>query len=343
MAVSDLKMIKLLSSVLTISLLFVSCRQDNVLPKSVVKKTEIDRKKKPKKSPFPKCRADPKIQIITQDISDTFFNLPNGQCLNPRALKFLGKTAVLFRFSESDRSHLCLEHIDFADLKFNFDEYEPQEGASGGQGIFKLSGDEAELSLVNLKSQINLLEPPYKFSSLSQEVIEAYANDVNEHVLAIKFTESSYDDGGEVPIRFKRLARAISGPQRSFANEGMLPRAGPQGQAANDPLKHYFVPSAKTAGDPSGMSSMTGFAYAHARKVRLFPADGLKSPYSLVGAERAEFQSSHDFYAMGQQILPSGDIYIEHGVARDQLFRMTPIFDLTEMTITSALEECLIQ
>jgi len=331
---------KLLFPALIISLFFVSCKPDSVPPTSIIKNTEIDRKEKSKKSYYPKCGAHPKIQFITQDISDTTFNLPNGQCLNPSALKFLGKTAVLFRYSDNDSTHLCLEHINFNDLKFNFDDYERKEGVSVEQDTFELSGNEAELSLVNLKSQINLLEPPYKFSSLSQEVIEAYANDVNVHVLAINFRENSYDDGGEVPIRFKRLTRAISGPQRSFDNGGMLPRAGPPGQAASDPLKHYFVPDAKTAGDPSGLSIMDGFAYAHARKVRLFPADGLKSPYSLVGAERAEFQSSHDFYAMGQQILPSGDIYIEHGVARDQLFRMTPIFDLTEMAIKSALEEC---
>jgi len=85
---------------------------------------------------------------------------------------------------------------------------------------------------------------------------------------------------------------------------------------------------------------LDGFAYDYARQVRLYPAHGLKSPYSLVGAERLEFQSKADFYASGKQILPSGDIYIEHGVARDQLFRMTPIFDLTEAVIMSAVGDC---
>jgi len=235
-------------------LFLVSCSPDNTspsksqLPSDVAAKIEIDRQKRSKKSAFPQCRKHPKIQVTRQEILNETFELPNGKCLNPKALKFFGKTAALFRFSEGERTQLCHENINFADLKFQSEgdgsSRDLDEGES--QKLFNLWGDDTALSLVTLKADINLANPPYSYSRLSAEIRDAYVYDVDAHVLKIQFTEDSLFDGGEAPLVFRRVARHLNGPQRSFDNGWIVPRKGPPGQDVNDPLRHYYV---RTGGD----------------------------------------------------------------------------------------------
>jgi len=292
----------------------------------------------PRYSTIPQCQNGTGAGLVKRDVFDGKLSLVDGSCLSISHLKFLGETAAVFKIVNNGNISICQEVLDFTSIPLN------DEGVGlnkGGQFPTELPENDTASYLVGLRSDVDLTLPPYTLSPIRNDLVtSAYSYNVNAHALQVLLVERSVFDGGELPVGFSRMFNTDK-VKANIAEGRILPRTVP-GQPIDDSLQHYYFRSKGRSYGVEDRDHSSGLAYdlENFRFVRMFGAPELASPFSLVGVQRRSWQLKHDFYVKAKQVIPDGKVLVEHGVARDQLFRMTEIFDVTDRVLMDAKDNC---